>query len=350
MKKLLILPIILLILLLSLRLNSLTNIYPYEVNIRDRPSPKGELLSTVNRGDRVFVIESPGAWTAIEWEGKTAYLYRTSLYCDSLTLAHLPITIPCRLSYRWTPQVLASDTMAVANRKIPKEYLQILLGAMLIFLLRKKKKAGPKSSKYSKPSKDNRQSNYSKPQSQSYRPKQQKNPPGQRKSAQPQKTAPPYETQQDKTAQEEKYKRMGFQFEEYIIEKLDDRVFSFDRWTSDKITQSGHYPADSRDPDLMFTHIKGKASFHIECKYRSSDKIWLKQHKIEHYKGFAKKSREPVFLAIGTEGTPSSPKNLYIIPIEDLPHASAVNYMKGKYRKKNVTANFYFDPKEKKLK
>jgi len=63
---------------------------------------------------------------------------------------------------------------------------------------------------------------------------------------------------------------------------------------------------------------------------------------LERYKRFEENKKMPVFMAIGTGGKASSPKSLYIIPINEL-DKTKLKKSEIKQYYKNPESKFYYD-------
>lgn len=125
-------------------------------------------------------------------------------------------------------------------------------------------------------------------------------------------------------------KQKGNLFERFVVAKLlPSDGFTIKSWRSDKAIrvpdadggQTLIFAEDARDPDLEVSFIKSSTSrpftFFIECKYRSSwrgGKIDFSSC-VPRYAEFAACKHRKVFLALGVGGEPSSPAELYMIPV-----------------------------------
>jgi hypothetical protein len=113
----------------------------------------------------------------------------------------------------------------------------------------------------------------------------------------------------------------GLQFEKFIVSLLNDKQrFSLISWRGDK--KSGDvYAKDSLLPDLVIKHKLNSSQtveYLVECKFRSSlpDGILDLSDQLGRYRRLTMRNygHAELFLAIGIGGTPSHPKQLYIIP------------------------------------
>ncbi len=119
-------------------------------------------------------------------------------------------------------------------------------------------------------------------------------------------------------------KQKGDLFENYVVNLLPEN-YAIEHWRSDKIFNKRWAKSNSY-PDLEINKYnnndrKGTPfTFSIECKYRSQfskeGEITLgKEYQIYNYKKYAQKKRQKVFIALGIEGTPKNPKEIYLIPL-----------------------------------
>lgn len=352
MKKIIIPIILLIILLLSLRLYKLTNVNDYPVNIRTSPYPTGELFSQINKGDDVIVTKTYNKWIEILYENKILYTYREFLNCEGIKIYPLNFVIPCNLSYKWTPDILFTDSIKVINLKIPKFWIQIVLLVLIILVLL----INPKKVKVY-----NNQREYPdlyKPEARSKVYRKNYNAVPMDFESKSTHTSTPEHTQSQNSNNDstKEYpdsksinKKKGDDFEIFIVKKISKKHYFFEDWASDKITDTGIWAASNQNPDLKFRHKKSKREFYLECKYRSSDNISISEAQLKRYKRFGAINSVNVFIIIGTEGTPDSPKNLYLIPSDVIKDSESINAIKEKYRKHNISNNLYFDPSKRTL-
>jgi hypothetical protein len=145
----------------------------------------------------------------------------------------------------------------------------------------------------------------------------------------------------------DKLKEKGDEFESYTISKFNKKYFKLLFWAGDK-----HIPGikvdSNSDPDLKFLCKLSQEmqEFAVECKFRSAyfnnGIDWAEEYKIKHYRSYQTKYQIPVFVAIGVGGQPSSPNELYIIPLNDIRGTFLSLQFLQKYRKLNFTNNEIF--------
>mgnify|MGYP005639836015 FL=1 len=143
----------------------------------------------------------------------------------------------------------------------------------------------------------------------------------------------------------------GIAFEKFIVRKLNkNKLFKLLHWRGDKIdSETGIYPEENTYPDLVvkFSLNEKQVKLAIECKWRKTffkDSIDIgKSYQIINYKKYQDIQNQPVFVAIGVGGTPSNPKQLFIVPVNDFEdNKISAKLLFDKYRKKPDT-DFYYD-------
>lgn len=141
--------------------------------------------------------------------------------------------------------------------------------------------------------------------------------------------------------------KAGYDFEKFIIRKFDKKYIQIRNWAGDKIVD-GRYADTTTQPDIQLSlKLRGDSyPFAVECKWRAEPKgdfiRFANEEQLERYKTFAKQENYPVFIALGIGGKPSSPAELYILPIQELNKPVLHKAGIGKYRKK-VDSDFFFD-------
>jgi hypothetical protein len=75
---------------------------------------------------------------------------------------------------------------------------------------------------------------------------------------------------------------------------------------------------------------------------------WTKDTQFDQYKDYAHRLNIPVFVIIGVGDTPSSPKQLFIVPLDDF-KTTQVSWDFLRTYKKDLRKNFFWDDKIKKL-
>jgi hypothetical protein len=165
------------------------------------------------------------------------------------------------------------------------------------------------------------------------------------------KTTKPLETENltepIKENEEEENKRKGDEFEKYVVQKFNQEYFKVKEWSSDKYV-NGIYAETTLQPDIIleFQLRKGRKQLAIECKWRKglyeNSVDVLNRSQISRYRKFEKEKGIPVFIVVGLGGNPSSPKDLFVLPLRELDNNIVyINTLK-KFRK-DKSENFYFD-------
>lgn len=111
----------------------------------------------------------------------------------------------------------------------------------------------------------------------------------------------------------------GRKFEELIVQKFDPSYFKLLDWRGDKYV-NGIYAKSTNDPDLVyeFAYNDFTRKFAVECKWRKSfykNTVEFKESQFLKYKKFEQEHKMQVYLAIGIDGDPENPKELYLIPL-----------------------------------
>jgi len=115
----------------------------------------------------------------------------------------------------------------------------------------------------------------------------------------------------------------GRAFEQFILDKFPKDRFNLVEWRSDK-SSNGKVSESSRWPDLQLelNLQDAKHPFAVECKWRNDFWKgiieWARDAQISTYQEFQLSRDMPVFIALGVGGSPSDPRDLFIIPLSHL--------------------------------
>lgn len=141
--------------------------------------------------------------------------------------------------------------------------------------------------------------------------------------------------------------RIGYEFEKVVVDLFDPHYFKIKYWTSDKISNKRVSAESSQYPDLLlqFNHKELKRPIAVECKYRSSltsDGFIFEERQLNNYREFEQDLNTKVFVVIGIAGSPSDPRDLYVIPLSDIKttHVS-LGQLKLWYNKHEKSQLFY---------
>lgn len=151
----------------------------------------------------------------------------------------------------------------------------------------------------------------------------------------------------------EENKAKGDAFESFVVKNFNPKYFTLMEWRSDKYVD-GVYAVSNHFPDLevRFKLKNENDTFAVECKYRSrfnDDQIeWTKDNQFDQYKEYALRLNIPVFVVIGIGNTPSSPEQLYSVPLHAFKSTKVSSAFLRPY-KKDIKKNFYWDEKKKAL-
>jgi hypothetical protein len=139
------------------------------------------------------------------------------------------------------------------------------------------------------------------------------------------------------TTDEEK---KGRAFEEFIVDKFPKDRFNLVEWRSDKML-NGRFPEASKWPDLQL-ELKlqsEKHPFAVECKWRNDFWKgiieWARDAQISSYQEFQVSKEMPVFIALGVGGSPSDPRDLFIIPLSHLYQSILTQDWLKKYKRES---------------
>ena len=113
----------------------------------------------------------------------------------------------------------------------------------------------------------------------------------------------------------------GDEFEDFIRKNL----FPVDHYdlvnkTHDFASNRSDYVETSKEPDFKFRSRKSGKEFFVEAKYRSGfykgAVEWCKSYQLKRYKAIDKET--PVYVAIGVGTNPSSPEQVFLIPMRNI--------------------------------
>ncbi len=149
------------------------------------------------------------------------------------------------------------------------------------------------------------------------------------------------------TAVTSKEEDKGRAFEQFIVDKFPKDSFNLVEWRSDK-NSNGKSPESSRWPDLQL-ELKlqdEKFPFAVECKWRNDFWKgiieWARDAQISTYQEFQLSREMPVFIALGVGGTPSDPRDLFIIPLGHLYKTILTEDWLKKYKRES-RGNFFLN-------
>lgn len=118
-------------------------------------------------------------------------------------------------------------------------------------------------------------------------------------------------------------KEKGNEFENVVANIFKDRdVFSVLEWNQGVTSSEGVYAEADKNPDFKIKQsFEGKdLTYWVECKYRSSasGSVLIKNYQLERYRKIQSESHLKVFVAIGAAGTPSSPQDFFLVPLDSI--------------------------------
>ena len=152
----------------------------------------------------------------------------------------------------------------------------------------------------------------------------------------------------------EKRVLMGRQFEEWVVCKFPKENYTIKEWRGDKYID-GIYAESSRYPDLeieLKINENYREIFAVECKYLShlnASIEWTSSEKLAIYNKYAEDTKHPVFILFGIGGTPSSPKEVYVVPLQSLQTTTlTIGFLRTCHRH-DLSRTLYYYGKEKRL-
>ena len=160
----------------------------------------------------------------------------------------------------------------------------------------------------------------------------------------------PLETGKQKIDSYEK----GKQFEEYVKNLFNEQNFKLIDWRKSEKFEYNSLPKNHSDPDLELRFGRGQYKFAVECKWRQefNDGIfwWDKKSiNLELYKKYSRENHIPVFIVIGIGGNPSSPKKMYVTPLERIRSTTEICESDLIPYRRKPTHKFYYDIKQMRL-
>lgn len=148
--------------------------------------------------------------------------------------------------------------------------------------------------------------------------------------------------------------KKGRDFEKYVVCHFPKKYYSIKEWRSDKCV-NGHYAESSSYPDLeLVLHLgNSEHTFAVECKWRHEFNgngyvKWCDDSQLERYQEYASSNSWPVFIILGVGGEPSSPDQVYCVPLRAMKFSDAKkSYLEG--FKHDTGKDFFYFAKEEEL-
>ena len=130
---------------------------------------------------------------------------------------------------------------------------------------------------------------------------------------------PPVEIIHDKEPHNKQY-----EFQKFVVNQFDKPTFNIYRWGDNGVATNSI--KGRRDPNLIFFAFNNglQERFAIECKWRKRNfRIfggfkWAEPSEVINYREFSIDERMPVFVVIGTGGTPAEPAEMYLAKLTEL--------------------------------
>ncbi len=148
--------------------------------------------------------------------------------------------------------------------------------------------------------------------------------------------------------------KKGTEFEQFVVQRFSKKYFTVKSWTGDKGVD-GRYAESNKDPDLvMELKLHGKRyNFAVECKWRNSyynqGIEFASTEQLERYRNYATTSSLDVYLAVGVGGSPAAPDEFFILPLNQVKSNFLPKNLLNSYRKKQPSANLFYDPENRVL-
>lgn len=166
----------------------------------------------------------------------------------------------------------------------------------------------------------------------------------------------PVQKERTTTNNEDKFeenKAKGDAFESLIVKMFDTQYFTLHEWRGDKYVE-GNYPVSNHFPDLevIFNHKGEKDQFAIECKWRKDyfkgGIEWAQGYQVSNYQNYAEGTGLPVYVVIGVGGQADNPKEMFLIPLQEIKYQTLYKSSLEPYRRP-ADKNFFWDSESKKL-
>ena len=146
----------------------------------------------------------------------------------------------------------------------------------------------------------------------------------------------------------------GTAFEKFVVSRFDDNYFNLIEWRSDK--RIGNISAlMNKLPDLEFYFESNNdhLQFAVECKWREhihNYSFEFNESHIKIYRNYQNLTGYPTFIIIGIGNTPSSPNEVYIIPLSEIKGNKLHEFEMQIYKRIRRYDNFFLDCKSQRLK
>ncbi len=118
--------------------------------------------------------------------------------------------------------------------------------------------------------------------------------------------------------------RKGEEFEQFVQNNLfPEKDYTLVHRTDSYEQNKNRFAEDTLKPDFKFRCNKTQKEFYVEAKYRSKFKAnkridVISFQQLNRFKGIKNEENIPIFIVVGFGGSPSKPKELSLVPIEEL--------------------------------
>ena len=126
----------------------------------------------------------------------------------------------------------------------------------------------------------------------------------------------------------------GEDFERYVSTRLFPAgKYQLLHQTHDYTTNKERYPDESKEPDYKFRSKINNKEFYVEAKYRKyyheNAVQWCNKYQLKRYQTIDRDI--PVFIVLAVGGEPSSPNELFLIPVRDIKYTKLFRSFLVKY-------------------
>jgi hypothetical protein len=139
----------------------------------------------------------------------------------------------------------------------------------------------------------------------------------------------------------------GDDFEKCLRKKIFTKArYELVMKTHDFHVNSEDYVESSLYPDFLFRDKKSNKEFFVEAKYRENlfqGKVeWCKEYQLRRYRKLRNEipSKIPIIIAIGFGGRPQNPKQIFLVPLDEIKYSSLYPHFLNDYEFEENRKNF----------
>ncbi|HEX6370842.1 MAG TPA: SH3 domain-containing protein [Longimicrobium sp.] len=154
--------------------------------------------------------------------------------------------------------------------------------------------------------------------------------------------------------EETEAERNGRDFEKWAAVRLGRAPFHLKEWRGDKYVD-GVYAESTLAPDLLVEYRDGgeRVRFAVECKWRGrywdGGVRWGEWKHLNRYRRYATEERIPVYLLVGVGGSGAEPRDVYLVPLEDVEYPILYPRVLQASDRAEGEGVFVFDPRGRRL-